>query len=418
VEKTAFLGLFFRFKMAYNKSMELKFPQGFFWGSATSAHQVEGGNVNDWSEWEQKNANRLSQIASQKKWPDFILNNYPNPIELENYISGRACDHYNRFEQDFDIAKQLGHNAHRFSIEWSRIEPEEGKFNEVEIEHYRKVILALKARGIEPFVTLWHWTNPVWLRDKGGWANKKSVDYFVRYAEKMAQVFSEVKFWITLNETNVYTRLGYWQGVWPPERKSLIKYLQSNHHLSLAHIAAYRAIKKISPAFNIGIAHNVIYFTKLFAGLKGYIHNHFFLNSIKQYQDFIGINYYHSDRDTAERSEFLKWSIDSKGIETVLRELVVYNKPIYITENGIADVRDEKRAKFIKDHIAAVHRAIQESIDIRGYLYWSLLDNFEWSSGFWPRFGLVEIDYKTLERKIRPSAWEYAKICKNNILEL
>src|SRR3989344_4765636 len=133
-----------------------KFSEGFLWGAATSAHQVEGNNHNDWTQWEKENAERLSKESGEKYLP-------------ENYISGKACDHYNRYEEDFDIAKSLGHNAHRFSIEWSRVEPEEGKFNEKEIEHYRDVIRALRERGIEPFVTLWHWTVPIWFQKRGGW---------------------------------------------------------------------------------------------------------------------------------------------------------------------------------------------------------------------------------------------------------
>lgn len=398
--------------------MEYKFPDGFFWGSATSAHQVEGGNFNDWTEWEKENALRLASLAQGKQWPDYILERYPNPFMSENYISGKACDHYNRYEEDFDILKSLGQNAHRFSIEWSRIEPQEGKFNEEAIEHYRKVILALKSRGIEPFVTLWHWTVPVWFRDLGGWANKKSVNYFVRYAERMVREFPEVKFWITLNETNIQTGFAYIKGKWPPAKKSLVAYLKTNHYLSLAHRYVYQKIKKLNTEAQIGIAHNIIYYSRRFSFIKGFIFNHLFIRSIRDYQDFIGVNYYHSDRDTGEHSEFANWSIDPEGLSAVLREVSVYKKPIYITENGIADVRDEKRAKFIKDHLSQVSKSIQEGVDVRGYFYWSLLDNFEWDKGFWPRFGLVEIDYKTMERKIRPSAWEYGKICRENkILE-
>ena len=175
--------------------MIFQFPKGFYWGSATSAHQVEGDNVNDWSEWEKENAERLAKEAENKfghlpNWSD-IKEQAQSP---QNYISGRACDHYNRYEEDFDIAKSLGHNAHRFSIEWSRIEPEEGKFNEKEIEHYRKVIKALKKRDIEPFVTLWHWTLPIWLADKGGVRNKKFILYFGRYVSKIVGEFnSDVK---------------------------------------------------------------------------------------------------------------------------------------------------------------------------------------------------------------------------------
>src|SRR3989344_908343 len=137
---------------------------------------------------EKKNANRLSQIAHL---PDYILNNYPNPLQKENYISGPACGHYNKFKEDFDIAKSLGQNAHRFSIEWSRVEPEEGKFNEKEIEHYRQVIIALKERGLEPFVTLWHFTLPVWFAKKGGFENKNSPEMFARYCEYVVNRLGE-----------------------------------------------------------------------------------------------------------------------------------------------------------------------------------------------------------------------------------
>src|SRR3989338_7255750 len=163
----------------------------FYWGAATSSHQIEGGNSNDWTEWEKTHAKRLALGAKRTTWPEFILKNYPSPLEPENYISGKACDHYNRFREDFDIAKSLGHNAHRFSLEWSRIEPEEGRFDEKEIAHYREVIAALRERGMEPFVTLWHWTLPLWLRNQGGWENKKTIQDFVLYAEKIVELLGE-----------------------------------------------------------------------------------------------------------------------------------------------------------------------------------------------------------------------------------
>lgn len=356
--------------------------QKFFWGAATSAHQVEGNNRNDWSEWERDH-------------------------NLEQ--SGSASDHYNRFREDFNIASSLGHTAHRFSIEWSRVEPEEGKFNEREIGHYREVLAALGERSIEPFVTLWHWTVPLWFRDQGGWKNKKSVFYFERYAERMAREFPGVKFWITLNETNVYTGHGYWQGIWPPGEKSLVSYLRANHHLSRAHIAARKRIQALHPGAHVGIAHNMIYFSRFGSFVKKYVYNHLFLNSIRRHQDFVGINYYFSDRIRETQSD-MKWGIDPEGLYHVLKESWRYKKPIYILENGIANSPDDKRAEFIKDHVFWMQKAISEGVDVRGYFYWSLLDNFEWAHGFWPRFGLVEIDYKTMERTIRSSAWEYKKI--------
>lgn len=371
----------------------------FFWGSATSAHQVEGGNCNDWTEWEK--AQGLEQ-------------------------SGRACDHYNRFREDLDIARSLGHNAHRFSIEWSRIEPREGEFDEKEIQHYRDVVLALRGRGLEPFVTLWHWTAPLWFRDSGGWASPRSPEYFARYVERVVSALGGptsngevgphlVKYWITLNETNVYTGYGYWKGIWPPGERSLLRYIVVNHHLSRAHRMAYEAIKKINPVAEVGVAHNMIYFTKFAAVIKRYIYNNLFLNSIHTHQDFVGVNYYFSDRNMTEKSD-VGWPIDSDGLYHILKAASRYKKPLFIFENGIADARDDKRAKFIRDHVEAMQKAMREGADARGYFYWSLLDNFEWDKGFAPRFGLVEVDYVTQARRIRKSAYEYQKIIENKEL--
>ena len=388
----------------------LKFPEGFLWGAATSAHQVEGGNFNDWSEWEKKSA------------------------QAENYISGRACDHYNLYEQDFDIAKSLGHNAHRFSIEWSRVEPEQGKFNEAELGHYCRVISALRERGLEPFVTLWHFTLPLWAAEQGGWQNKKTAEDFCRYVEKVVGAFKpEVKFWIILNEPDVYPAESYLKGAWPPQKKNIFAYLKVIKNLSKAHKTAYEIIKKIEPEAQVGIAKNNIYFepykNKLInlclKKLADWWCNFYFLNRIKNFQDFIGLNYYFHNlincgfsKNENKIVSDMGWELYPQGIYYILKDLQKYQKPIYITENGLADSQDQKRAWFIKETLRSVHQAIEEGVDVRGYFHWSLLDNFEWDKGFWPRFGLVEIDYKTLERKVRPSAWEYARICKNNELNL
>lgn len=407
-----------------NKTRLIFNTKNFYWGAATSAHQVEGGNINDWSEWEKENSARLAKEALNKRYPDYVLNDYPGPLRRENYISGRACDHYNRFETDFNIAKSLGHNAHRLSIEWSRIEPEEGRFNEQEIEHYRQVFNALKMCGLEPFVTLWHFTNPLWIKNMGGWTNKKTIFHFTRYAERMAAEFqNEVKFWITINEPLVYAGNAYLQGVWPPQKKSLLRYMNVLSNLTSAHIKAYKSIKKINPKIQIGIAKNNIYFegrgvNAPLASLAGWWWNERFLDDIKDHQDFIGLNYYFHNKvrglkfnqnDNKQTSD-MGWEIYPEGIYNVLSNLAKYKKPIFITENGLADAKDTKRADFIKNVLKWVAKAVKEGVDVRGYFYWSLLDNFEWNKGFWPRFGLVEIDHKTLERKIRPSALSYKKL--------
>ncbi|MCF7835555.1 MAG: glycoside hydrolase family 1 protein [Candidatus Marinimicrobia bacterium] len=365
--------------------MKLEFPKNFLWGAATSSYQVEGGNKNDWT--------------------SFV-------------DAGKACDHYNRFEEDFDIAKSLGHNVHRFSIEWSRVEPREGEFDEVEIEHYKKVVNALRERGVEPFVTLYHWTLPTWLSKKGGWLHKDTPKYFERYVRKIITSCGDVKFWVTINEPNIYTSNSFLKGVWPPQKKSIFKYFKVLKQLTKAHKNSYKAIKKTNPEAWVGISKNNIYFEKIL--FANYFWNKRFLNKIKKQQDFIGLNYYFhyklSGNDNKQVSD-MGWEIYPEGIYHVLKGLKKYNKPIYITENGLADSKDEKREKFIKSHLRYVHKAISDGVDVRGYMHWSLLDNFEWDKGFWPRFGLVEIDYKTMERKIRKSALEYAKICKSNFLE-
>lgn len=417
------------------KNKILKFPEGFLWGAATSAHQVEGGTKNDWTEWEKKNAKRLAREA-KTKWTKWQQEKFPEMFDPQNYISGRACDHYNRYEEDLDIAKSLGHNAHRFSIEWSRIEPKEGKFDEKEIEHYRKVLKAIRARGMEPFVTLWHWTNPVWLEEKGGPESKKFSYYFSRYAEHIVEnLGNDANFWITLNEPTSVIASSYIRGAWPPQKKNPLSVLKVYKNLSKAHNQAFEKIHKIFPQSKVGFSNIIPYFepyseqsfldraaTRIFK----YFSIDKFWNSTKGKNDFLAVQYYFHNRikfpgkrkNRNESMTDLGWEIFPEGIYYILKDLKKYNLPIYITENGLADGEDKKREKFIKDHLGWIHQAIKEGIDVRGYLHWSLLDNFEWDKGYWPRFGLVEVDFKTMERKIRPSAWEYAKICKNNSLEV
>ncbi len=393
----------------------------FFFGASTSSHQVEGGNRNDWSEWELKTAGEKVLKAKGKRWPDHLANLRPSPMDEDNYVSGRASDHYNRYGEDFEIAKKLGHNAHRFSLEWSRIEPEEGRFNEKEIEHYRRVIAALRVRGLEPFVTLWHWTMPIWFVQKGGWENKENIKFFSRYADKVAsELGSDINFWLTLNEPEVNSSMAYISGEWPPNKKSLFKYWCVINNLIKGHRSAYELIKTRFPKANVGIAKNNFFFQSAggpINNLKKFFSdwwwNHYFLNNIKDHQDFIGLNYYFHREYGAEiqnPTSDLGWEICTDGIYPVLLDLKRYGKPIYITENGLADARDIYRESFIRKTLERVWKAIGEGVDVRGYFHWSLLDNFEWADGFWPRFGLVSIDYETLERNIRPSALAYKKL--------
>ena len=365
----------------------------FFWGSATSAHQVEGGNNNDWT-----------------KWSDG---------------SGLAADHYNRFHEDFDLIKSLNQNAHRFSIEWSRIMPEENRINRREIEHYHKVIDALRERNIEPFVTLWHWTLPIWVQEYGGWTNSEIIEHFTKFIELIGDEFKDkVKFFITLNEPELYCIRSFIKGIGPGDKyKGIISYFKALNNLVGAHIKSFKILKSINSDFQIGIASNNTYFEGILKKLANWWINEHFLNQVKEYQDFVGLNYYfHSkvnfgfNKNENKNVSDLGWELYPEGIYWVLLNLKKYNKPIFITENGLADAKDLKRSEFIKETINYVKKAKADGVDIRGYFHWSLIDNFEWEKGFGPRFGLIEVDYQTLERKIRPSAYDYAKIIKDSSL--
>ena len=427
-----------------------KFPEGFKWGSATSAHQIEGDNHNDWTEWEKSPA-RLEQLKKEGKDP-------------ANFISGKACDSYNRYQEDFDIAKQLNQNIHRFSIEWSRIEPEEGRFDEKEMQHYINVVKALRDRGIEPMITLWHFTNPIWFAKKGGFLNIDSTKYFTRYVKYVVENLKDkVDLWITFNEsTTIYSSFSYLIGLFPPQHKNIFEWRRANRNLVRSHIEAYKEIKKIynqSPAhFNIEkgpitslstpfpipkvMSHNVEvgisesnaevvignnFVKRIIGKLYSYYRNLYFFTKAFPHYDFIGLNYYSIDRKVFKNFDVLpsqelvsskNWEIYPKGIYQRLLDLKRFKKPIFITENGIPNVTDDDRIKFIEDHLYWIWKAIQDGADVRSYLYWSLLDNFEIKDGFSVRFGLVEIDYNTFERHIRPSALEYAKICRENVLNI
>ncbi|MEA2113047.1 MAG: family 1 glycosylhydrolase, partial [Patescibacteria group bacterium] len=230
-----------------------------------------------------------------------------------------------------------------------------------------------------------------------------------------------------LNEPNIYSGCSFLLGIHPPQKKNIFKYFRVLNNLAKAHKLAYRSLHLIDLDCQVGISKNNIYFEGgLLAKFAHYFWNKYFLDKIKDEQDFIGLNYYYHNHVKGFRFNQNKnkevsdmgWEIYPKGIYYVLKDLAKYKKPIYITENGLADAKDKKRAKFIKEHLFWVYKAIQERVDVKGYLHWSLLDNFEWDKGFWPRFGLVEMDYRTMERKVRPSAKIYAEICRRNELEI
>lgn len=404
----------------------IKFPENFLWGAATAAYQVEGNNIHsDWWPWEEK--------AGKER-------------------SGAACAHYELYEQDFDLAKSLHHNAHRFSIEWARIEPEEGKFSQDELNHYLQVLLALRARGIEPIVTLHHFTNPVWLSEPGGWENKKSAAYFTRYCDFVVRGLARhVRYWITINEPTIYVSHAFLFGVWPPQSKSFLRMRRAEKNMLAAHIQAYRLIHKIYKALQIpkpfvSISQHMMalvpcsldWKNRFAAFLRQKLFNESYLDTFARHKtlDFIGVNYYSRQlvdlkkwglrnlvADVCESNHHpapqnaLGWAIYPEGLYQVLVKLKKYHLPVMITENGICTSDDAQRWQFIQDHLRNIHRAIDEGIPVTGYLYWSLLDNFEWDKGFGPRFGLIDIDYQTQKRTVRDSAKKFGRICETHTLE-
>ncbi|MBF0490049.1 MAG: glycoside hydrolase family 1 protein [Candidatus Omnitrophica bacterium] len=425
---------------------EFTFPKNFLWGAATSAYQVEGNNANnDWWEWEQTHSSGAR--------------------------SGMAADHWNRFEEDFTLAKELGHNAHRFSIEWSRIEPQEGQWDIVALEHYASVIRSLRSKGMEPIVTLHHFTIPLWLAHQGGWTSQKAPALFARYVEKVAEYLgSDVFFWMTLNEPGVYAYKGYLVGEWPPGEKSPEQGIKVIDNLLLGHVLAYKKIKAMYVRKGwkepmVGISQSVLIFRacsdyslrdRVAARFRHWMFNHLFVQALirghaycvgvfnihlpqTKTLDFIGLNYY--TRDFVQHSGFgfpgilgqactatvtqdqhtgkdnsLSWEIYPKGLDTFLKDFSRYKLPLLVSENGIATNDDAQRTDFIREHLKAIAHAMEEGAPVIGYLYWSLLDNYEWSQGFVPRFGLIEVNYTTQKRTIRESARRYEEIIRSGKL--
>lgn len=410
-----------------------QFPPNFFWGASTASHQVEGGNKNQWSAWEAEKAKDLARTAHQRLgwlpgWHD-IKDQAEDP---DNYVSGKGVEHYKRYQQDFDIAKKdLNLNALRFGIEWSRIEPEEGKWNEREIEHYRNYILELRKRGLEPFLNIWHWTLPEWFAKKGGFEKRQNLKYFWRFVQKVADEYADdLSYVITLNEPNVYVTFSYLYGDWPPLRRNVITSTIVYFNLVAAHKKAYKILKKRKPSLMIGLAsqlaniqakrpHNL--WDTLTTKLMRYAWNWWFLNRVRKQQDFVGFNYYFSDYYKHFRRDNprvpvndMGWYMEPEGLyPLLLRVWSHYKKPIIVTENGVADAADQFRQWWLEETVVAMEKALSEGVKVSGYFHWSLLDNFEWAFGWWPKFGLVEVDRKHgMKRTIRKSGRWFANYIK------
>lgn len=417
------------------------FPEGFFFGASSSAHQVEGNNMhNQWWVFEQQEG----RIKNGDK-------------------SGRACDHYNRFEEDFELLHAMNHTAHRLSFEWSRFFPESPhKVNHEAVRHYRAVLDKLLSLGIEPFVTTLHFTVPQWFARLGGFEREENIRHYIAFVELLAREYPEIKYWCTINEPNIFASFAYVIAEYPPAVKNVRLGLRVLKNLIKAHGQAYRALKDVLPDSQVGLVFHMPVFAplrkgnawdKIAARIADWMFNGITLEALKtgvihfpagffeshEYirnsNDFIGLNYYvrmfaspkhalatalnalnneHGAfvRTGRERLTQSGWATYPKGLYKCLKRLhKELGLPIYITENGIATDDDEWRIQFIRKHLKQVAKARTKGIDVRGYFYWSNLDNFEWSYGFEPRFGLIAVDYENdCKREVRQSAWEYASI--------
>ncbi len=411
----------------------IEFPESFVFGSATAAHQVEGNNQhNDW--WEHEHA--------------------PSTNAAEP--SGIACDHYDRYADDFRLLQSLAQPAHRLSVEWSRIEPAEGQMEAHEIDHYRRVLGSLRELEIEPWVTLHHFTSPRWFTRRGGFARAENLASFRRFVELVARTCGDlVDHWCTVNEPTIYAEMGYRFGYFPPRQSDAALAAEVQENLFRAHALAAEAVRSHArrPA-EVGITLAVQAHEPLdpgseadrvvaarrdaetnetsFAALRSGVFAHpgrpaVEIPGLRGSSTFVGIQYYTRVRyggasggpaapDTGRTLSQMGWEVYPEGFAPLLRRAAETGLPVYVTENGMACDDDRVRVRYIADHLAAVDDARRSGADIRGYFYWSAMDNFEWNFGYGPKFGLIEVDRPSLERRPRPSAHFFAEIIRTRRL--
>lgn len=395
------------------------FPTGFLWGSATAAHQVEGNNIN--SSW----------------WPFELAEGSPAKER-----SGDAIDHFNRFDSDFALLAALGQNAHRFSLEWSRIEPAKGHFSQAGLDHYKRVLESLHSHGLTPFTTLMHFSLPQWFAQEGGWLSKDTLDLFGRYVEHVATELGDLMPYVgTINEPSIAASSSYLAGTHPPGVKDIVLAKQVNSVLAEAHRTAVAAVRAGRGKPAVGTCLSVPYIEPLRADdpadvetaakLKAFlIDTH--LDSLRAADDpgdFVGVQYYARDRadatsptmaakppSDAEVSD-IGWEVFPEGFGHVLREVASVGKPVIVTENGISTRDDDQRVRYLASHLRELKTAMDGGVDVRGYFHWSAFDNYEWGS-YEPRFGLIGVDRADgMRRIVRPSAVHYGEVARTGSLE-
>lgn len=436
----------------------LSFPPGFLWGAATAAFQIEGA-------WDEDG-------KGESIWDRF--SHTPGAI-ADNDNGNIACDHYHRYEDDVAVMQQIGLRAYRFSISWPRIQPTgRGAANPPGLDFYDRLVDALLAAGIRPFVTLYHWDLPQALQDQGGWARRKTCGYFAEYAGLLARRLGDrVSRWVTFNEPRIVMDHGYRSGEHPPGMQDPEIALQVGHHLMVAHGMAAEAMRAAAPELKMGIVLDLkgidpatdsaedraaaeevwrddiaFFLDSLFEARyppgvwePGAETPHPVLDGdmalISQPLDFLGVNYYSRERISAQGSveripgvEYtaMGWEVHPSSLGNLLRRISQEYRlpPIYITENGAAfkdevapdgSIHDQRRIEYIRQHLIQIHSVIGQGVDVRGYFVWSLLDNFEWLHGYGKRFGIVRVDYESLERTIKDSGHWYGQVIAGNAVE-
>ena len=421
------------------------FPVDFLWGTATAATQVDGGDrASDWYHFCQQKGRILDGSSTEV-----------------------ACDHWNRYESDYALMQGLGLNAYRLGVDWSRFQPEAGgEFDKAALDHLRAMLGSLRRKGIRPLLTLHHFTLPQWWLERGGFAREENLGEFYRFARFIVEGVGDlVEEYITFNEPNVYALMSYLMGVWPPARSGISGYIESNkvqRNMVLAHFATYDMIHETHARLGyrtprVSIAKHLRIMDPLRANSRldqdrarvadfrmnrlvpDCIHSGRLLAPLgngEQIHDpgaweFFGMNYYTRDMvrfalskpqmlfiDVGVRAgaptNDLGWEIYPEGLERWLLDIYGrYNKPIRVTENGTADAADAFRGQYIREHVAAVARAMQAGAQVEGYYHWSFLDNFEWAEGYTARFGLVAVDYTNQERRIRESGQLYGRLARS-----
>lgn len=407
--------------------MTRTFPPGFLWGCATAAHQVEGGCTNNnWWRFEEQGG------------------------ILTGESSLAANDEWHRYPEDFALLSRLHNNAHRLSIEWSKVEPNPGRFDEESIEHYRDVLLELRRLGMTPLVTLLHFTTPLWFEDLGGWPAAGAVDRWLGFVERVATALGDlVGLWCTINEPNIATFAGWIGGEFPPGRvRDVPGWYRALRNLRRAHEAAYQLLHRLTPGIGVGLAHNrwvfvperLIPVDHLAAGVARTVMDRWPARPwswdpvVETCCDWIGLNHYTGQLirfDPTQPKEFwtrrsnprglpesdFGWTLNPRWMGRALRDLKRLGKPVYVTESGVSAHDDRVRVAYLPKLLGEVWGAIQDGVDVRGYFHWTAVDNFEWAQGYSQAFGLIAYDSVTQERTVKPSGELFATIAERNALD-